>query len=372
MNGFYGGILPSSRKAHTWRLLVELDPPGSEPFRDRVANATYFSLHEDEFKGDECCIPFLDHLASVVARDHERRWKKEGKRRLLGLDVGANIGAMTPLVIECCGSHALGGTAPVHVVALEPNPANLAMLESEVQRLRRDPRFSVSVCDTVASDSAGPVHFHVNRKKNFAGNQHGSVHRFEGEYDNEDRDVAGGDSAAFLQLPADTIDHLLWGEPSTKKQAPKSSSSTAPAPGSGSGGCSCGCGGGIAGLALSAGFRHGATVDFVKIDTEGHEWAVLRGMSETLRHTRFVFFEVSHLLRKAEASVEKVVAWLEGLGFHTYRIGKKVALRISGDFYHPIYDTRLFWSNCLAVREDEPLTEELFKPFALGRDGEAW
>lgn len=363
--GSYANFLPCSRKAHVQRMLVELDPPGSEPFHDRVANALYFSLHEDEFKGDEACIPFLEHLAKVVARDHDRRWEREGKRRLLGLDIGANIGAMMPMVIECCGSHAAGGTVPVHVVAFEPNPVNLPMLESEVQRLRVDPRFTVSVCETVASDSAGPVRFHVNRKRNFAGNQHGSVHFFEGEYENEDSDVKEGNPSDFLQLAADTVDHLLWGQAPAGQQArgcPPTASSSSRSGGRGRG---RGQGGGEEGLALAAGFRPGAAVDFVKIDTEGHEWAVLLGMTETLRRTRFVFFEVSHLLRKVGASVERLVAWLEELGFHTYRVGKKVALRISGQFFHPIYDVRLFWSNCLAVREDEPLTEELLKPFSL-------
>lgn len=345
---------PASQKAHILRLMEELDLPQLEPCSERIAGATYFMLHEDEFKGDETCLPFLEHLARLVAKDLESRWELEGKRRLLGLDIGANIGAMMPMVIECCGSNALGGTVPVHIVAFEPNPVNLPMLESEVQRLRTDPRFSVSVCETVASDAAGPARFHVNRKRNFAGNQHGSVHRFEGEYDNEDADVRGGDSSAYLQLAADTVDHLLWGEPSGQQQAAAGRSA------------SSGAGGRRGGLALAAGFDAHAAVDFVKIDTEGHEWSVLLGMVETLRRTRFVFFEVSHLLRRVGVTVRELVDWLEELGFHTYRVGKKVTMRISGRFYHPIYETRLFWSNCLAVRQDEPLTEELLRPYALG------
>jgi len=185
--------------------MVELDLPELEPCNERIDNAVYFTMNSDEFRGDEACLPFLDHLAKLVAKDHECRSGFEAKRQLFGLDIGANIGAVVPLVIECCGGNAGGGAVPVHVVAFEPNPANLPQLESEVRRLHTDPRLTVSVCTTVASDAAGPVRFHVNRKNNFAGNQHGSVHYFEGEYAKEDRDVQGGDSSAFLELAADMV-----------------------------------------------------------------------------------------------------------------------------------------------------------------------
>lgn len=338
--------------------MEEMDLPDAEPCPERIPNAVYFMMHEEEFKGDDVCLPFLEHLARLVAKDVEAT-ASEGKQRLLGLDIGANIGAMMPLVIECCGGNAKGASVPVHLIAFEPNPVNLPMLESEVHRLHRDSRLSVSVCATVASDSQCSLRFHVNRKRNFAGNQHGSVHHFDGEYTNEDRDIKGGDAAAYLQLEADTVDSLLWGGPSKRPGSTPGGRKTS---GARDGEQSAQ----KVGLAVEAGFRLGAPVAFVKIDTEGHEWAVLQGMVQTLRHTRFIFFEVSHLLRRVGVSVHKLIDWLDDLGFDTYRVGKKTVLRISGCSFHPIYETRLYWSNCLAMRKDEALAEELLRPFAPG------
>ncbi len=55
----------------------------------------------------------------------------------------------------------------------------------------------------------------------------------------------------------------------------------------------------------------------VKIDVEGYEWAVLRGLDRTLRHPacKLVCCEVHPALLPSEVGVERIVSFLVSLGF---------------------------------------------------------
>ena len=79
-----------------------------------------------------------------------------------------------------------------------------------------------------------------------------------------------------------------------------------------------------------------ARIDLMKIDVEGHEMDVLRGMSGCLRQqrVRHLFVEIScDNLLKAGSSVQELCAFLKASGYHPYSIktGKVQEYRIGDD-----------------------------------------
>ena len=93
-------------------------------------------------------------------------------------------------------------------------------------------------------------------------------------------------------------------------------------------------------------------VAFAKIDVEGHESSVLRGMEATLRHTDCLLVECSDLATDSKEPVLKLAAFFDERGFDAYRVGAECLLPLWGRHYHPLYDEWRYWSNVIAVRRD--------------------
>ena len=91
---------------------------------------------------------------------------------------------------------------------------------------------------------------------------------------------------------------------------------------------------------------------FAKIDVEGHESSVLRGMEATLRHTDCLLVECSDLATDSKEPVLKLAAFFDERGFDAYRVGAECLLPLWGRHYHPLYDEWRYWSNVIAVRRD--------------------
>jgi FkbM family methyltransferase len=62
--------------------------------------------------------------------------------------------------------------------------------------------------------------------------------------------------------------------------------------------------------------------EYVKIDAEGHELAVLQGMSDMLRfnRVRFVQFEAGGCYSDAKIDLPSIVSFLRGFGYKTYNL----------------------------------------------------
>ncbi len=65
-------------------------------------------------------------------------------------------------------------------------------------------------------------------------------------------------------------------------------------------------------------------VDFIKVDVEGAEWAVLKGAEQVLRKFRpGLMVELNkETAGKAGYAVDDMIAWLESLGYHGYGIAR--------------------------------------------------
>jgi FkbM family methyltransferase len=101
-------------------------------------------------------------------------------------------------------------------------------------------------------------------------------------------------------------------------------------------------------------------IKYVKIDTEGNDTLVIKGLQENLHRVHYILFEASDCLKDSRGPGEKnplgnCVAMLDKAGFDVYRIGTKRNLKLNGDLWHPAYDTLLMWSNCFALKKQDTI-----------------
>jgi FkbM family methyltransferase len=93
-------------------------------------------------------------------------------------------------------------------------------------------------------------------------------------------------------------------------------------------------------------------VDFLSIDTEGHDSRVLRGANRILEKVRYLEFEYHSIGVWKSTSLREVIAFLEHKGHTCYWIGRSKAWLITG-CWHPSYATKR-WSNIGCVNRRVP------------------
>jgi len=102
----------------------------------------------------------------------------------------------------------------------------------------------------------------------------------------------------------------------------------------------------------------------VKIDTEGHDTKVIRGMRQALERIQYLLFESSDCLddRRGpgeDAPLASITQFLDARGFDTYKVGRRRLLRQNGDRWHECFEHVKFHSNSFAIRKEDPLIYRL-------------
>ena len=105
-------------------------------------------------------------------------------------------------------------------------------------------------------------------------------------------------------------------------------------------------------------------IKYMKIDTEGNDTLVLEGCRKNLHRVHYIIFEASDCLDDfrgpgSKDPLKTCVDMLDAEGFNVYRIGTKRLLKLNGDGWSPVYESRKFWSNCFAIKKTDVLIREL-------------
>jgi FkbM family methyltransferase len=105
-------------------------------------------------------------------------------------------------------------------------------------------------------------------------------------------------------------------------------------------------------------------IKYIKIDTEGHDTRVIRGMGNNLHRVDYLVFEASDCLDdergpKEETPLQNIVEFLDSRGFDVYRIGTKRLLKLNGEMWDEIYEKVKFWSNCFAMKKENLVRDQL-------------
>jgi FkbM family methyltransferase len=184
------------------------------------------------------------------------------------------------------------------LIAFEPNPINIPILKEAVEKLN-----NVEVQPVAISDKEGVLPFFTfNKDENKEGYSLGGLR-------------AGGQKIADVVVR--TLDGILKDYPEEEWD-----------------------------------------IKYVKIDTEGNDTLVIRGLQKNLHRTRYILFEASDCLKDKRGPGEKnplgsCVELLDKAGFNVYRLGTKRLLKLNGGLWHPAYDNLLMWSNCFALKKQD-------------------
>jgi hypothetical protein len=99
-------------------------------------------------------------------------------------------------------------------------------------------------------------------------------------------------------------------------------------------------------------------IKFIKIDTEGHELNVLKGIDKYLHNTNYIIFECSDCLDDFRGPniinpMKTIIDYLETYDFDVYRIGTKKLLKVNGNYWDNTYEKIKFHSNCFAIKHTD-------------------
>lgn len=89
-------------------------------------------------------------------------------------------------------------------------------------------------------------------------------------------------------------------------------------------------------------------IDFLKIDTEGHEYQILHGFKANLNTIRFIQFEFNHMNINSQVRFKDFYDLLSDT-FNIYRIYQDGLIQIRN--YEPIYQEIYEFQNYLAIRK---------------------
>ncbi len=116
-----------------------------------------------------------------------------------------------------------------------------------------------------------------------------------------------------------------------------------------------------------------AVIRLVKIDCEGHDTKVLRGMRNSLASIEYLVFESSDCLDdrrgpQENAPLKRIVQFLYDHGFETYKVGQRRLLRQNGDAWRDCFEQVKFHSNSFSLRKEDPLIHTLIDADGFFRD----
>jgi FkbM family methyltransferase len=105
-------------------------------------------------------------------------------------------------------------------------------------------------------------------------------------------------------------------------------------------------------------------IKFIKIDTEGNDSNVIKGVEKYLSKTKYIIFECSDCLDDIRGPgiknpMKDIVDFLSNHGFDTYRIGTKKLFKVNDEYWNQVYDDVKFWSNCFSLKKDDNLIHDL-------------
>ena len=111
-------------------------------------------------------------------------------------------------------------------------------------------------------------------------------------------------------------------------------------------------------------FDEDIVIKFIKIDTEGNDGNVIKGLEKYLSKTKYIIFECSNCLDDIRGPgiknpMKDIVDFLSSNGFDTYRIGTKKLFKVNDEYWNQVYDNFKFWSNCFALKKDDQLIRNL-------------
>jgi FkbM family methyltransferase len=105
-------------------------------------------------------------------------------------------------------------------------------------------------------------------------------------------------------------------------------------------------------------------IKFIKVDTEGNDSNVIKSLGNYINKTQYIIFECSDCLDDIRGPgipnpMKDIVDYLSQNGFDTYRIGTRKLFKVNDEYWNDTYEKIKFWSNCFAIRKEDPLIHKI-------------
>lgn len=105
-------------------------------------------------------------------------------------------------------------------------------------------------------------------------------------------------------------------------------------------------------------------IKFIKIDVEGQDTKVIKGMGKTLDYVKYLIFECSDCLYDHRGPgipnpTQDIVEYLDQKGFDTYKIGTKKLLKMNQPHWDPVFDEIRFHANCFSIKKEDNIINKL-------------
>jgi len=222
------------------------------------------------------------------------------KYKTVGIDVGACVGNYIHHIYDICREQ------NKKILCIEPNPANISALEPIINKDKILKLFKICISNETYASSFYNYQLHDN---NNTGNE-----------------IAGlrGGGEKICDIDVKRLDDVLDDEF----------------------------------------INEDIIIKFIKIDTEGNDSNVIKGLGKYLPKTKYIIFECSDCLDDIRGPgitnpMKDIVDFLSQNGFNTYRIGTTKMFKVNDEYWNQIYDDVKFWSNCFALKKDDELIDKL-------------
>jgi len=219
---------------------------------------------------------------------------------IVGIDVGACVGQYIHNLNDICGE------TNKKILCFEPNPVNILTLEPKINQNKNLTLFKCCVSNETTRAS---FYDFKDSKANKSGNPIAGLR-------------SGG--AKICEVEVNKLDDILDAEFVNKN----------------------------------------IIIKFIKIDTEGNDSNVIKGLKKYLPKTKYIIFECSDCLDDnrgpgIKSPMKDIVDFLSTNGFDTYRIGTKKLFKVNDQYWNQVYEDVKFWSNCFALKKNDPLINKL-------------
>jgi len=247
--------------------------------------ARYYLENHNEFFGEDGHEILLRKIKKIEIAD------KGKNKQILGIDVGTASGNYIKNLEDICQNKNR------KILCFEPNPANINILEPQIQEKDYIELYECCLSD---ENTRGSLYNYKDSKQNITGNLLAGLR-------------SGGEKICDIDVYR--LDAILDN-------------------------------------------YSDFLIQLIKIDTEGNDTNVIKGMGKYLHQTRYLIFECSDCLDdhrgpQIEKPMKDIVDYLDDCGFDTYRIGTKKLLKVSGYYWNDVYEKVKFWSNAFAIKKDD-------------------
>ena len=255
----------------------------------------YYLSNRNEFMGEagheKLLIGLKKYIKTLSIEENETN------NVILGVDVGACVGKYIHNVADICKEKTS------QIIAIEPNPLNIEFFKKNLLLLSSSNNKNIKLFECCVSNENTVSSFYnwKNTKDNKVGNEIAGLR-------------SGGEKICDVEVK--TLEKLLDEQYNSDKNV---------------------------------------IIKFIKIDTEGNDSNVIKGMGKYLNNTRYIIFECSDCLDDIRGPgilnpMQNVVEFLSKHGFDTYRIGTKKLFKVNDECWNDTYDKVKFWSNCFALK----------------------